>query len=930
MSSDYEFDTLENAGSGEIIRVTAGQALTIRTLVYLNADGMYYIADASAAATMPIVGITLHASAAGFPVTLLLRGYLGDPTVPPTWAWTTGSELYASNVAGTMGHATGTIAQQVGYAISATQIFFDPEVAAGAGFGGVTIRRNTGADIGTRPRLNLIEGVAAYLTVVPVDDAVGNEVDITFTPLGVGVRERPAAIQGPRNVINLIEGPNITIAAADNAGNQEVDVTITAAGGGAGLTEFTYIVVRDNGTYTVYDNNGTVVHGPSAGADAEVEINWAFTNGGAGAVVELEARTTFILDDSITFTAHNQVLQGGGRGTLIDGTALGAGEHAIEISGFDDCTIRELAIDTKGSTVVTHCIFIEDGADRFLIENVWIVDSDANGIHIEGTTISGGHIHGCFVLGADGAGIYIDMDAANYLLGLHISDCDITACGLSGINLQPSGGNRYTMIVNCLIYENDAEGIYMADGDRSTIDGCTLQGNATDGIEVNSSDHVTVSNNTCQSNIQHGIYFVASNNGIIEANVCEDNDHDDTATYDGINLTDTSLRNVISGNHCCENHRHGIYVEGITNSINGNYLNANDRYGIALYGGEGHIEGNYVYDNGQDTAGTYHGIFLGGAADWTSIVGNHCDDPGDTQEDGIYLSVGAANCSIVGNYCYNLLGDGIRLAGTNTKTLIEANYCFTNDENGIVIQDSTYCNVNGNHCSVNQHHGIFLHNVDNSSITSNSCVDNDRLDSGTYDGICANNESDNNMITANKCDGNDRYGISVAGVTNRVKENEFDGNTAGCFNDTGTDTQTAFIFCRVTDPNDNIGTHPAVRLEDNTDTHIYDQIFIPLEFQELVTVQVVVVSAADGNMVWTLDTNWGKLCTTEAYNEETDTDGGTEGLLISDLECVSIIAAFTGIAPGDLVGLDFMRNGDDGADTINDVVYYLGIRVRYV
>ena len=105
MSSDYEYDTLEIAGSGEIIRVIAGQALATRTLVYLNADGMYYVADASAVATMPVIGITLHASAAGFPVTVLIRGYVGDVSTP--WAWTTGSELYASNVAGAMAHAAG-------------------------------------------------------------------------------------------------------------------------------------------------------------------------------------------------------------------------------------------------------------------------------------------------------------------------------------------------------------------------------------------------------------------------------------------------------------------------------------------------------------------------------------------------------------------------------------------------------------------------------------------------------------------------------------------------------------------------------------------------------------------------------------------------------------------------------------------------------
>lgn len=43
----------------------------------------------------------------------------------------------------------------------------------------VTVRKNSGANVGTRPRLNLIEGANITLTVT--DDAVGNEVDITVT-----------------------------------------------------------------------------------------------------------------------------------------------------------------------------------------------------------------------------------------------------------------------------------------------------------------------------------------------------------------------------------------------------------------------------------------------------------------------------------------------------------------------------------------------------------------------------------------------------------------------------------------------------------------------------------------------------------------------------------------------------------------------------
>ena len=48
----------------------------------------------------------------------------------------------------------------------------------------ITVRKNSGANVGSRPRLNFIEGAGTTLTVA--DDGGGNEVDITITSGGVG------------------------------------------------------------------------------------------------------------------------------------------------------------------------------------------------------------------------------------------------------------------------------------------------------------------------------------------------------------------------------------------------------------------------------------------------------------------------------------------------------------------------------------------------------------------------------------------------------------------------------------------------------------------------------------------------------------------------------------------------------------------------
>ena len=48
--------------------------------------------------------------------------------------------------------------------------------------GMLTFRKNSGADVGTRPRLNLIEGSNITLTVA--DDGVDDEVDVTIAASG--------------------------------------------------------------------------------------------------------------------------------------------------------------------------------------------------------------------------------------------------------------------------------------------------------------------------------------------------------------------------------------------------------------------------------------------------------------------------------------------------------------------------------------------------------------------------------------------------------------------------------------------------------------------------------------------------------------------------------------------------------------------------
>ena len=611
------------------------------------------------------------------------------------------------------------------------------------------------------------------------------------------------------------------------------DPTMSAIGGAAiaGLVgDYTYLVGRTGANYFVYDNQGVIVQG--LGIDGDVAINWALTTGGAGCVVYLKESTTFVIDDPIIFTANGQVVRGGGRSSFVDGDALGNNENAFELSIFTDCQIRNLSVQTNDAGgLTTHCIFIEDGADRFLIEDVTIVNSDTNGIHIEGTDITGGEIRNCDILGADDDGIYCGMDGGNYWLYGIIEENVITACG--------------------------SEGMYLEDFVNGVVNDNIVYTCGAEGIQLNLGANCTISGNVSIINIMHGIGLTSSDGCVIDGNICMYNDSGDIAAYDGINIDVASTDNIISGNQTNFNHRFGIGIQGARNRVSDNKVAINDRHGIYIAAVDCQVDDNDCLNNGQDLADNFHEIALTGDADRCTIHDNRATSDGTISENCIHLADGASECSIMGNYCYNGRGSGIALTANN----------------------------------------------DDCSIIGNRCIDNDD------------------------------YGIEITAATcndTRVKENHLVGNVTGQFLDNGTDTQTPWFFAPVSDPNMTLGDHPGVDLPDATDTNVYAQILIPLEFQELVTCNVIVVSAATGDMVWTVDTDFGKLCVGENYNAHTDNDGTTTGITINHLECIDISAALTFIAGGDLVGVKFIRFGNSGFDTIDDSVYYLGIRMRYI
>ena len=129
-----------------------------------------------------------------------------------------------------------------------------------------------------------------------------------------------------------------------------------------------------------------------------------------------------------------------------------------------------------------------------------------------------------------------------------------------------------------------------------------------------------------------------------------------------------------------------------------------------------------------------------------------------------------------------------------------------------------------------------------------------------------------------------------------------------------------------------MGQHYGAQMLDGVDTIVGFEFTIPNDFHNLIDAYVIVlqVTAAAPNMVWTATTDFALACSTEDYDTNEDSTGSqTDQVLQNDLVCLDVSTALTGIAAGDLVGMEFLRDGDNAADTVGGTVFCLGLRLRY-
>ena len=222
----------------------------------------------------------------------------------------------------------------------------DVTIAASGGGGGgdVTVRKNSGSDVGTRPRLNFIEGSNISLTVA--DDSGDDEVDVTVAATiptdEITVRKNSGSDVGTRPRINFIEGSNVTLTVADDAGSNEVDVTIAASGGGASVTSV--FSAHRNAAGLAIPNSSTAMT-----FDTEDYKDSDYTFSAPGDEITIDTTGTYL----ITFTGSAQQTSGTRREVRwwLEYDSLGAGSWS-EVGGSRAYTYhRTSAVDQNSATI---------------------------------------------------------------------------------------------------------------------------------------------------------------------------------------------------------------------------------------------------------------------------------------------------------------------------------------------------------------------------------------------------------------------------------------------------------------------------------------------------------------------------------------------------------------------------------------------------
>ena len=383
--------------------------------------------------------------------------------------------------------------------------------------------------------------------------------------------------------------------------------------------DYTYLVEVEGSNITVYDNKGSVAHGPST--DADVEINWALANLTAG---RTEKETVKLLGE---FTTDDLLL-------VYDYTYFDITEARVTLADNSDCNMIENEDQTGGNSYIEIIGGILDGnkanqatghgisldeIEHVILEKITILDAKQNAFNIRDATAGlSVTIENCRTHTADVNGFWV-----NNVTQLSIKGCFAIDNAENGYHLI--GGFSVRCTANCAV-SNDKSGFYLESQHESIYNDCTSNHNVEAGIRLGGGGAITLDGWAIYGNGFHGIWAFASMEiVVITASYIYDNGQAADNTYDDIYVQgerwviDGNLLGMASGfkvrygvflngadacvvsdNSIYECRTDGIHLDGATsNIITGNRIHNSDAYGINIDAAsiENSIENNFTSGN---------------------------------------------------------------------------------------------------------------------------------------------------------------------------------------------------------------------------------------------------------------------------------------------------------------------------------------------
>jgi parallel beta-helix repeat protein len=297
-------------------------------------------------------------------------------------------------------------------------------------------------------------------------------------------------------------------------------------------------------------------------------------------------------------------------------------------------------------------------------------------------------------------------------------------------------GNVTRLKIENLNVSNGSVGIQIGYSTNIYIANNTANSNHNSGIYIRNSSDNTILNNTCDSNYANGILLLYhSNTNIIVNNTCSNNGKN--INGGGIQLQNYPNGNKITNNTCVNNYG-GIILDYSNNNIifKNNFSN-NDQLGIYhTSSGYNVIENNIVQANGEfgiyfDSIQSRHNIMKKNTCSnnnygiffWSWVEDNIINNNNISSNSisGIFFFLSSNNNITANNFSNN--GNGINLNQSSGNNITDNNI-LSNNKYGIWLESSSDQNIVKNNNILNNKEGIHLQSSSNATIHYNDIFNN--------------------------------------------------------------------------------------------------------------------------------------------------------------------------------------------------------------